>query len=118
MNRTRERKKFGYTPIVDFRNADVRCSKGTHSHSIKCAISSSARNTTVVLTRPRLLNASVPPESIRERIEGRWNLVSIKKNENTRTPAYTIDFSGEDNSLEVSLRCDDYQELCDEPNSV
>jgi len=111
MNSTRKVTKYGYTLIGEFRSADVRCSRITGLDSIECIISSSACTESVILTKPRLLaEFSVSLESLKERIEGRWNLVSVKRR-NGDPSTYILEFHGEDDLLGFSLTCDTYRKL-------
>jgi hypothetical protein len=96
----------------EFRSADVACSKTTRSDSVSCVISSPTRSAIAVVTKPRVLSrASVSLESAKNRIEGHWSLITVKKSTRGNAVTYTLDFCGEDGSLELSLWCDAYREL-------
>lgn len=119
MNNAPKCQKYGYTPISDFYNADVACSESPRSDSLECAISSTRPNVTAILTKPRLLSTcSLDLESVRHRIEKHWNHISVKRRENSDPPTYTLDFHGEDDLLEFSLRCDSYCELSNEQEGM
>jgi hypothetical protein len=101
--------------LGEFHSADVRCSRIAGSDSIECVISSSVRSATVILTKPRLLSRrSVSLDSIKNQLEGRWTLITVRRNEHGVEATYALDFYGEDDSLKLGLRCDTYRELSEE----
>ena len=98
--------------IGEFRSADIACSRTTQSDSLTCLISSPLRNVLTVLGKPRVLSrASVSLDSAENRVEGRWSLITVRKTTRDDAVTYTLDFCGEDGSLELSLWCNDYREL-------
>ena len=75
-------------------------------------ISSSGRGATVILTKPKdLSNQSGTLESVVERIEGSWRLIQVMENHNAELITYLLNFYGEDDSFQFSLRCAKYQEV-------
>jgi hypothetical protein len=98
--------------IDEFRSTDVACSRTTRSDSVECFISSPVRSAIAVVTKPRVLSrTSVSLESVKNRIEGYWSLITVRRTTRGDAVTYALDFCGEDGSLELSLWCDAYREL-------
>jgi len=78
------------------------------ANSMEWSVSSLGQSWTVILTRPRSVSDTlVSPELLKERVQGRWGLISVIRNKNGDVTTYVLDFHREDGPLELTVRCDE-----------